>query len=211
MRTAALLLSLLFSYNAASEQLAVEYKRFYSHVKKLDNEDTQALQFSFGFLRVGENRLCKINNAQIVTDKKTLPLNVTPEYRFTVPDEKVLKMADAQVMIDLDEPANVCDMSVQLETRPEYLKQHYTAEDLTFLMDQYTAFFNEMGSFLSFLMPSVEGLMVHFNDQSLDFRFKQPPHITQGTMLLDKAWLNKKTGLELPQKPLRITAIAQRN
>ena len=132
------------SSSVAAETIDVEYSRFYSHVKKLDNEDTQALQFAFGFVRVGEGRLCEVNGASIVTDKKTMPLTVSEEGRFTVPTEKALKLANALVRIDLNERANVCDMSVQLETKPEYLKQHYTKEDLTFLYAQYEAFFNEI-------------------------------------------------------------------
>ena len=60
------------SSSVAAETIDVEYSRFYSHVKKLDNEDTQALQFAFGFVRVGEGRLCEVNGASIVTDKKTI-------------------------------------------------------------------------------------------------------------------------------------------
>ena len=151
-------------FPACAETIDVEYSRFYSHVKKLDNEDTQALQFAFGFLRVGEGRLCDINQADIVTDKQTMTLDVSKEGRFTVPTERALKLANAYVRIDLKEAANLCDMSVQLETQPSYLKPHYTVEELNFLYAQYEAFFNEMGSFLSFLMPSVTGLMIQFND-----------------------------------------------
>ena len=174
MKRAALFLasSLLVGFGispVAAETIDVEYSRFYSHVKKLDNEDTQALQFAFGFVRVGEGRLCEVNGAAIVTDKKTMALTVSEEGRFTVPTEKALKLANALVRIDLGERANVCDMSVQLETKPEYLKQYYTKDDLTFLYGQYEAFFNEMGSFLSFMMPSVKGLMIQFDDKNLDF------------------------------------------
>ncbi|MDP6879273.1 MAG: DUF2987 domain-containing protein, partial [Alteromonas macleodii] len=168
------------SYSVAAETIDVEYSRFYSHVKKLDNEDTQALQFAFGFVRVGEGRLCEVNGASIVTDKKTLPLEVSDEGRFTVPTEKALKLANALVRIDLNERANVCDMSVQLETKPEYLKQYYTKDDLTFLYGQYEAFFNEMGSFLSFMMPSVKGLMIQFDDKNLDFITPQGVQINNG-------------------------------
>ena len=170
------------STNVAAETIDVEYSRFYSHVKKLDNEDTQALQFAFGFVRVGEGRLCEVNGASIVTDKKTMPLTVSEEGRFTVPTEKALKLANALVRIDLNERANVCDMSVQLETKPEYLKQHYTKEDLTFLYAQYEAFFNEMGSFLSFMMPSVKGLMIQFDDKNLDFITPQGVQINNGVL-----------------------------
>ena len=127
-RAALLLASSLVSGFTFSETIDVEYSRFYSHIKKLDNEDTQALQFAFGFIRVGEGRLCGIEPAEIVTDKKNMPLDVSEEGRFTVPAEKALKLANALVRISLEERANVCDMSVQLETKSEYLKQYYSIE-----------------------------------------------------------------------------------
>ncbi|GMM67017.1 hypothetical protein MTsDn1_03110 [Alteromonas sp. MTD1] len=198
----------LTSLTAHAETIDVEYSRFYSHVKKLDNEDTQALQFAFGFVRVGEGRLCGINNAEIVTDKQTLPLEVSNEGRFTVPTEKALKLANALVRIDLKEAANVCDMSVQLETKAEYLKQYYSQEELTFLYEQYAAFFNEMGSFLSFLMPSVKGLMIQFDDKNLDFITPQGVQINNGVLQLEQQWISEAKGLTLPRAPLRITAMA---
>ena len=105
-------LSFLIVQPLAAEVIEVEYKSFYSHVKKLDDEDTNALQFAFGFIKVGEGRLCEVRDAHIITDKKMIPLDVTDEYRFTVPTDRVLKLAEARVSIDLAEPANQCDMSV---------------------------------------------------------------------------------------------------
>ncbi|GGW88713.1 DUF2987 domain-containing protein [Alteromonas halophila] len=191
---------------AAADVIEVEYSRFYSHVSKLDDEDTNALQFAFGFVKVGEGRLCEIRDANIVTDKKTLPLDVTGEYRFTVPTERALKLAEAVVAIDLGDPANQCDMSVQLETRPEYLKQEYSVDDLELLMDQYSAFFNEMGSFLSFMMPSVEGLVFQFEDDYLDAAVPYAPRINKGTLILSEEWLEDARLLRLPHAPMRVTA-----
>jgi hypothetical protein len=196
------------SSQVVAETIDVEYSRFYSHVKKLDNEDTQALQFAFGFVRVGEGRLCGVNTASIVTDKKTMELEVSDEGRFTVPTERALKLANALVRIDLVERANVCDMSVQLETKPEYLKQYYKKEELTFLYEQYEAFFNEMGSFLSFMMPSVKGLMIQFDDKNLDFVTPQGVQINNGVLQIEQDWIDDAKGLTLPHAPLRITAMA---
>ena len=196
------------STQVVAETIDVEYSRFYSHVKKLDNEDTQALQFAFGFVRVGEGRLCGVNAASIVTDKKTMELEVSDEGRFTVPTERALKLANALVRIDLVERANVCDMSVQLETKPEYLKQYYKKEELTFLYEQYEAFFNEMGSFLSFMMPSVKGLMIQFDDKNLDFMTPQGVQINNGVLQIEQDWIDDAKGLTLPHAPLRITAMA---
>ena len=196
------------STQVVAETLDVEYRRFYRHVKKLDNEDTQALQFAFGFVRVGEGRLCGVNAASIVTDKKTMELEVSDEGRFTVPTERALKLANALVRIDLVERANLCDMSVQLETKPEYLKPYYKKEELTFLYEQYEAFFNEMGSFLSFMMPSVKGLMIQFDDKNLDFITPQGVQINNGVLQIEQDWIDDAKGLTLPHAPLRITAMA---
>lgn len=207
-RIACAIIGALLTSSVAAEMVNVEYSRFYSHVKKLDNEDTQALQFAFGFLRVGEGRLCEINNAEIVTDKQTLPLEVSDEYRFTVPTEKALKLANAYVSIDLKEAANVCDMSVQLETKSEYLTASYTKEELNFIYGQYEAFFNEMGSFLSFLMPTVKGLMLQFDDRNLDYITPEGLHINNGILHLEQREINEIKGLTLPKAPLRVTAMA---
>lgn len=197
------------AFSSYGEVLNVEYSRFYSHTRKLDNEDTQALQFAFGFVRVGENRLCEINSAKIVTDKKILPLTVSEEGRFTVPTDKVLKMAEAMVEIDLVEPANVCDMSVQLETKPAYLATNYSQQELTFLLEQYRSFFNEMGSFLAFMMPSVEGLTFQFADENLSTApSKKIPAITMGTLTLSEEWIQNHDKLTLPLAPMRVTAKA---
>ncbi|QJR79309.1 DUF2987 domain-containing protein [Alteromonas pelagimontana] len=210
MKKLTFLLCAFLTFSSYAEVLNVEYSRFYSHVRKLNDEDTKALQFAFGFVRVGEGHLCKINDAKIVTQKQTLPLEVTSENRFTVPSEKVLKMAEAVVRIDLEEAANVCDMSVQLETKPEYLKTEYTAEELDMLLEQYRSFFNEMGSFLSFMMPSVEGLLFHFENGTLNTAPKDTPAINGGMLMLKTQWLEQKKSLSLPEKPLRITAIASK-
>lgn len=207
-RVALVLLLGLMTVDSKAETIDVEYSRFYSHVKKLDNEDTQALQFAFGFLRVGEGRLCGVSSAEIVTDKKTMSLDVSDEGRFTVPTERALKLADALVRISLDEVANVCDMSVQLETKPEYLKTRYTQEELGFIYSQYEAFFNEMGSFLSFMMPTVKGLMIQFKDENLDHTTPQGVNINNGVLHLEQEWISEARGLSLPQAPLRITAMA---
>lgn len=204
-------LSVLVAQPLAAEVIEVEYSRFYSHVRKLNDEDTNALQFAFGFIKVGEGRLCEVRDAHIITDKKTMPLDVTDEYRFTVPTERALKMAEARIAIDLADPANQCDMSVQLETRPEYLKQEYSVEDLQFLMGQYRAFFNEMGSFLSFMMPSVQGLVFQFKDADLDATLPNAPRINKGMLILDEKWLEDARRLRLPATPMRVTAKASGN
>ncbi|MEM5497437.1 DUF2987 domain-containing protein [Paraglaciecola mesophila] len=194
------------SSTAKTPTLNVEYSSFYSHVRKLDDKDTSALQFAFGFKHVQSKALCHITQAYIHTQKQDIPLTVTNEQRFTVPSEKALNMAKAQVALTLSEPANQCDMSVQLETKPEWLKKQYTADELAILFTQYQTFFDDMGSFLSFLMPSVDGLVVHFSDLSLNKTLAGGAVIHNGSLHLSKDWLSEKHGLELPVLPSRITA-----
>ena len=203
-------LAMLLTQVAYADEVEVSYKTFYSHVKKLDNEDTQALQFAFGFKHVGSGDLCTINKARISTQKVQLPLEVTSENRFTIQSEKALSLADAFVVIDFKEPSNQCDISVQLETKPEFLKAEYTFEEMQFIYEQYEAFFNEMGSFLSFMMPTVKGLMFQFSDKDLREASKTGEMVNAGTLMLDDEWFERKKGLKLQTIPLRITAIASK-
>lgn len=191
-----------------ADEIEVSYKTFYSHVRKIDNEDTQALQFAFGFIHVTSGRLCHINAARISTQKQQIPLKVSKENRFTVPSERALSMADAVIIIDVEEASNQCDISVQLETMPDYLKRYYSFEELVFLYEQYEAFFSEMGSFMSFMMPSVNGLVIQFEDQSLTTTMANGYQITQGSLTLGKDFFERKKPLNLPEIPLRITALA---
>lgn len=193
---------------ATADEIQVAYKTFHSHVRKLDNDDTKALRFAFGFTHVKSGRLCEINAARISTQKQQIPLQVSTENRFTIPSEKALRLADAMIIIDVTEPSNQCDISVQLETKPEYNKRYYSFDDLLFIRAQYEAFFNEMGSFLSFMMPTVKGLVVQFEDQSLTTSMANGYDITQGTLTLDEAFFEAKKPLNLPVEPLRITALA---
>lgn len=204
MKIVSLVGCLLLALPIAAEQIRVEYSSFYSHTRKLQDEDLQALQFSFGFKHITENRLCQINSAYIHTQKKTLPLSVNNENRFSLPTEKALKMAKAEVVVALQEAANKCDMSVQLETKPTFLKSRYSAEELKVIFNQYQNFFDEMGGFLSFLMPSATGL---------NFVFKQPVvDIPQGgtangsIVTLDQAFIDKGQGVDWQDVPIRITA-----
>lgn len=204
----AMVLSLLFAPSVHSDEVEVKYRTFYSHVKKLNSEDTQALQFAFGFTHVRTGKLCTIKSARISTEKVQIPLKVSAENRFTIQSEKALSLANAFVVIDFEEPSNQCDISVQLETKPEYVKTEYTFAELQFLYQQYEAFFNEMGSFMSFMMPTVEGLMFQFEDKNLTQATKTGETITAGTLMLNDEWFEHEKGLKLQTTPLRITAMA---
>ena len=194
-----------------ADTIEIAYKDLYSHLRKLDNEDTQHLQFAFGFLKVPKKQtLCTITKGEVITDKQVLPVAVTPEQRFTVPFEKALKMADALVRIEVDTPKNQCDMSVQLETTAQWLKHSYSRTDLEIILSQYRNFFNEMGGFMSFMMPQVTGLQIHFSDESLSQPIADGVFIVAGVLRINSEQIKNLTTLSLPEKPLRITALTQR-
>lgn len=207
--TLALVLLLLCPFVVA-ETIEVEYSRFYIHVNKLADDETSDLQFAFGFQHVQKDSLCGIYSANIHTQKKTLPLVVNRHNRFTVPAEKALKLANAKVIIDLAEQANLCDMSVQLETKPEWLKHEYSNQDLRHLQAQYQAFFSNMGSFLSFLMPTVTGLSMQLNHAELTEQANEQIAVVDNKLLLNKDWILSGNNLKLSQRPLRITATTDR-
>lgn len=206
-------LALLLSFTSLSNanELQVEYKTFYSHVKKLKGEDTQALQFAFGFMNIHTNQLCQINEARISTDKQQIPLNVTSENRFTIPSENALRQADALIILDLEEATNVCDISVQLETKPEFLKQQYPTTELEFLYSQYQAFFNEMGGFMSFMMPQVDGLTIQFANKELNKSLSNGMLIRNGMLTVSEQDFRMLDNIMLPEAPLRITAKTYRS
>jgi hypothetical protein len=207
MKSLLILCMCTLAVNIQAETLELEYSSFFSHIKKLSAEDKQALQFAFGFKQVGSASLCHLQNVYIHTQKMDIPVVVSEQQRFVLPDEKALKMAQALVMVDLQEAANHCDLSVQLETKPAYLKTNYSYQELNILLTQYQTFFTDMGGFLSFLMPSVQGLVLDFGPQQNVFSILGLGTLEKGKLTLTNDWLSQKTGLELPIKPLRITAL----
>lgn len=199
---------LLLTQSCLADQIDVDYSRFYSHLKKIDKDELNALEFAFGFKKVGESLLCGIKQATIVTQKQSIPLKIDQYQRFTLPIEKALKLANAYITIDLEQPANQCDMSVQLQTKTEYLKTTYSQQELLTLSFQYKQFFSDMGSFLSFMMPSSEGLIFTFAEQA---QLLEP---VKGFVLnnkdgriSDKAIDQAKEGIKLDSKPIRINAL----
>jgi len=202
---------LLFScFTSHAETLVVPYNNFYTHSKKIQGEDTNALQFAFGFKQVQSTELCTIHSAFIHTQKQDLPLSLIRQQRFTVPSDKVLKMARAEVVLELQQEANRCDMSVQLETKAEYLKPVYNKAELQMLLKQYQSFFNSMGSFLSFMMPEVQGLRLQFSGETQLHALPKGLSFKQGVLLLPSEWIAASNGLKLDTSPLRVTAVVRK-
>jgi hypothetical protein len=194
-------------FTSHAETLVVPYSNFYSHTKKIEGKETNALQFAFGFKQVQSTELCTINSAIIHTQKQDIPLTLISQQRFTVPTNKILKMARAEVVIELQQAANRCDMSVQLETKAEYLKHDYSKQELQMVLEQYQAFFSGMGSFLSFMMPNVQGLSLHFSDETQLLSLPEGLQLENESLALSAEWIAKNKDLQLDVAPLRITAI----
>ena len=205
MKKALVLLAMFLPFAVSAEQISVEYSSFYSHIRKLDNEDLKALQFSFGFKRVGSNELCGIENAHIHTQKQTIPVVINNENRFTLPSEKALKMAKAEVVVMLKEAANRCDMSVQLETKGKYLKKSYTSEELQYLFQQYQNFFDEMGGFLSFMMPTATGITFLFDEPVT--QVPEGLKVENASVSMDASWLAAGHSANWKVKPIRIISM----
>lgn len=200
------LLILGLSNTVNADTLSVEYKTFYSHLNKLSSDDTNALQFAFGFINIHTKKLCKINSAKISTEKQEIVVEVTPEQRFTLPTDKILRLAKALVILELEEASNICDISVQLETKPEYLKTNYTKQDLAFIYQQYVTFFDDIGSFMSFMMPEVDGIVIQFTEKTLNRTLPNGINIIDGILTIQENKLATLNEVLLPQEPLRITA-----
>lgn len=204
-----LLFSLVQFVNA--EVMTVEYKGFYSHLTKINKEKFDMLQFSFGFQHIHESRLCSINNAHIHTDKQNITVEVTGENRFILPTERALKLADALVVVDLKDQSNQCDLSVQLETKADYIKSIYSQQVLNKIYLQYSEFFDSMGGWMSWMMPKVESLRVYFDDTELNHKVADSElSIVNGVMNIGPQQLQQIDTLRLPVAPKRITPVTNK-
>ena len=116
-------------------------------------------------------------------------------------------MADAQVVLDLVEPANQCDLSVQLQAKPVALSRHYTSGEISDLYQQFEAFFAEMGGFLSFLMPAPQGLQLHFSraTEVVKGQLSDASYWQDNTLWLHEKDIGSLPDLELSRLPYQIT------
>lgn len=160
------LLSMAFMSPVHAGELRLDYSSFYSHLRKIDDDELRTLQFAFGFLNVRNGELCKVQNALVHTDKKDIPVKINEQKRFVLPTEKALKLAKAEVHLELAEPNNQCDLSVMLEVKPELIAGGVNGKALANYYEAFDAFFDKMGGFLSFMMPSPEGLNLRFSADS---------------------------------------------
>lgn len=206
--SAALLSIPLVSVQAG--ELRLDYSDFYSHLRKLDDEELQPLHFAFGFLNVQTKELCQVQKVMIDTDKMDIPVDVMANNRFVLPTEKALKLAKARLNIQLLEPENRCDLSVLLEAKPEMFEDGLDSTELLSVMTAFEGFFDKMGGFLSFMMPSATGLQITFTDpESIPDTFKALSVSNNGRWNIDGERL-----AELPQDFIlngveRITALTK--
>ncbi|MCY7293875.1 DUF2987 domain-containing protein [Alteromonas sp. a30] len=108
----------------ASNLLNLEYKTFYSHLRKIDIEDTPGLQFAFGFVNTESKVPCVMKNVTIHTPKIDIPVALDALNRFSLPKERALKLADAEVNVQFQNAGfEACQLSVLLEANPRWLAE----------------------------------------------------------------------------------------
>ena len=168
LKTALLLFTLSVTLPGWAGELHLDYGSFYSHLKKLNNEELAPLQFAFGFVNVRSGNLCEVQRVKVHTDKQDIPVEVNAKNRFVLPYEKALKLAKAEVWVNLKEANNQCDLSVQLEVNPVLFSQGVSRQQLQDYFLAFDAFFDKMGGFLSFMMPSPEGVGLRFKAGSAE-------------------------------------------
>ncbi len=205
-----LLLGLSFSGESASHTIEMEYHDFYRHIQNLRHQDTNGLTYSFGFMHINTQQLCQINEAELILKNQTIDLTIDSENRFEMPSTDDPDLANGKVSLDIKEPPAECEMSVRLETKAEYLKTKYSKEELINIKRQYISFFNEMGSFMSFGVPSVNGLMITFDNKDLYHDIKDIGKIQNGFIIIENQVLNDIDTIIFPEIPARITALTSR-
>lgn len=185
-------------------ELHLEYADFYSHLRKLNGEELQSLQFAFGFIHVQSKDLCQLSSVLIDTDKKDIDVSVQSNRRFVLPNEKALKMAKARLLVKLEEPQNQCDLSVLLEVKPELFAEPINSSQLLSYFHAFEAFFDKMGGFLSFMMPSPSGLQITFQDPT-----SVPEAFAANTKLDGEYWQIKQDDIEQLLADTQLSGIKQ--
>jgi|GEM_PF-3912839 len=180
--------------------LSVEYKKFYIHLRKLDPEDMPRLHFAFGFILPKTKAICPIENVYIHTPKQDIPITTAHTNRFSLPKERALKLAEAEVhvrfqsqfLLDYGVTADMCNLSVRLEANlPQ--KAALPPTELQSLNIEFKTFFEKMGAGLfSFMMPEPHGVKLHLKQEYASTQSHglfQGMRISNGTVLLEDHWI----------------------
>lgn len=189
--------------------LNVEYKNFYTHLRRLDPEDLPHLHFAFGFILPKSKATCVIDNVYIHTPKKDIPVAITSASRFSLPKERALKLADAEVHIrfqpqflqEYSVTADACNLSVRLEANLPR-QSALPASELQTLNAEFKTFFENMGAGLfSFMMPEPHGIKLHLKSDYASDRSHglfQGMNISNGMVFLEDSWIrNNHQNLDL--------------
>lgn len=206
-----LILSIVFTLPAiAQHSLKLQYSSFYSHLKKLEKDELNSLEFAFGFANVHTSALCDIHNAVIVTDKMNIEVPVDAENRFTLPKEKALKLAHAQVHLELEQAPNQCDLSVLLQVKPDLFASGVDLEKLHSYDQSFIAFFDNMGGLFSFMMPKPKGIRLVVEPATEIPKLMQQYAASDTEILLEHDAIASFSSDQLAQmKVSRITAFMQ--
>ncbi len=128
-----LLGSVFVSSNLIAGEVSLRYEDFYSRMKVMHKENYQLIELTFS---VPQTQGCKIEKANISTERMTVPLSFTKAQRLYLPYDVELKRQRALVNLQVEGESANCGLAVQIRAKSpkaEYdqatLKQIYSEMD----------------------------------------------------------------------------------
>lgn len=186
----------------ASQQLELQYATFYSQMKTAAKGDFGQARLGFYLTDPQNGQSCSLLSARVSTPERVVPAEVTMDSELRLPYDDDLNLDKASVWVELGEPHERCDLSVQVMA---------DASSGTMAVHELQQRVQEMQSLLDKL-PAMEGVRISLVSPSgtaylVDGDRKQALPWQDGQLLLGNEQLTQFAAgsLQLEGEILRLT------
>ncbi|MFC5708439.1 DUF2987 domain-containing protein [Aeromonas eucrenophila] len=98
----------------AQPSLELQYGTFYSQMKTFAKGEFGQARLGFYLTDPQNGQRCTLTSARVTTDDREVAAEVTPDSELRLPYDDDLNLDKASVLVELGEPHESCDLSVQV-------------------------------------------------------------------------------------------------
>lgn len=143
----------------ASQQLELQYATFYSQMKTAAKGDFGQARLGFYLTDPQNGQRCSLLSARVSTPEREVPAEVTVDSELRLPYDDDLNLDKASVWVELGEPHERCDLSVQVMADASSGKMavhelQQRAQEMQSLLDKLA------GMIGKHFLPTMEGVRI---------------------------------------------------
>ena len=195
----------------ASQALELQYATFYSQMKTAAKGDFGDARLGFYLTDPQNGRRCTLSSARVSTPEREVPAEVTVDGELRLPYDDDLNLDKASVWVELGEPHERCDLSVQVMA--DVPQRELRVSELQARQLQMQALLDKLAGMIGkHFLPKMEGVRISMVSPSgtaylIDGARQLALSWKDGQLLLSQAQLADFAGgrLQLEGEVLRLT------